>query len=230
MVTVTGDTQSVTDYAYGAVLAGVRDGTYHAGERLTEARLTRELGVSRVPLREALKRLAGEGVLEFYPNRGVVVRVLTRQDIADFFQLRASMEGLASRLTAGRVGEDGNRDHFARLLESARHPGSDHGAEAFMRHDAQIHGGIMERCGNRLLIRHWELLQLPVHRLRYFAGTTAWDFSTSVGDHERILAAVVTGDGRRAQELMAAHVERVAASVLQLSQADFDAAFNPRPR
>lgn len=219
--------QSVTDYAYAAILASVHDGTYHAGERLTEPRLTSELGVSRVPLREALKRLAAEGVLEFYPNRGVVVRILTRQDVAEFFQIRVALEGLASRLTAQRIGESGNRDHFATLLESTRHPGADHSPEAFMRHDSLVHGGIVARSGSQLLVKHWGLLQLPVHRLRYFADSTAWDFHASIHDHERILVAVVTGDGARAQEFMGTHIERVAAGVLQLSQADFDAVFNP---
>ena len=83
-----------------AITDGVKDGRYAPGQRLVEADLTAELGVSRGPLREALGRLAAEGVLELEPYRGAVVRRLTREDVEDLFSVREVLEGEAARLAA----------------------------------------------------------------------------------------------------------------------------------
>lgn len=219
---------TVADRVHAEIFARIASGQYAAGERLTEPRLVDEHGVSRVPLREVLKRLAAEGVVDLYPNRGAVVRVLTRSDISEYFQVRMALEGFASRLAALRIGEDDNRDYFGRILEEIRRPHPDHGADAFTEHDERVHGGVVRRCGNGVLAAHWNLLQLPLHRLRHFASTRTWDFEASLRDHEQVVMAVVAADPAAAQESMCAHLDRVVTRLLLLSQAEFDEVFNPR--
>ena len=218
---------SVPDRVHQEILRAVQDGRYAAGERLTEPRLVAEHAASRVPLREALKRLAVEGVLDVYPNRGAVVHVLRRQDVAEFFQMRMALEGLAAKLTAQRINEDDNRHYFAGLLESNRDGRSDDTPEAFAMHDDLMHGGLVRRSHNELLLKHWNQLQLPVHRLRHLAHSSSWDLSTSTHEHESVLDAVMAGDGDTAQRHMADHLQHVLNRVTQLPQSQFDAVFNP---
>jgi DNA-binding GntR family transcriptional regulator len=219
--------QRVSDRVHDEILDRVRNGSYVAGERLTETRLTTEHRVSRVPLREALKRLAAEGVLDLFPNRGAVVRILTKRDVSEFFQLRIALEGFASRLTARRLDEDDNWDYFGALLEEIRQRHTCDDPVGFAAHDDRVHGGIVRRCGNQLLVKHWALIKLPLHRLRYFASSQAWDIEVSMHDHEEVVCAVLARDGDAAQELMAAHLQRVVGRLMTLNQAEFDEVHNP---
>ncbi|WP_169702104.1 GntR family transcriptional regulator [Janibacter terrae] len=218
---------SVADRVYAEIFAEVAAGRYVAGERLTESRLATGHRVSRVPLREVLKRMAAEGILDLYPNRGAVVRVLSREDIHDYFEVRMALEGFASELVAAHIDRADNRDYFFEVVADMRRPHPDHGAEAFTEHDDLVHGGIVRRCGNKLLARQWQLLPLPLHRLRHFAGTNTWDFAASMQDHEEILAAVTAGRPDEAREQMVAHLDRVVQRVLSLDQKEFDGVFNP---
>ncbi|MFI0372246.1 GntR family transcriptional regulator [Actinomadura sp. 1N219] len=218
---------SASDRAHDAILTNLRDGVYLAGERLTESRLTDEIGVSRVPLREALKRLDAEGVLDLHPHRGAVVRVLERRDIAEFFQVRILLEGFASRLAAQRIHEDDNLDFFSGLLDLTQRAASGDEAAEFQTQNDLVHGGVVRRSGNRLLVRQWETMQLPLHRLRHFASSSTRSYDASTDDHAQILRAVVVGDGPEAQARMEAHLRHVVGTVMELNRTEFDNVFNP---
>ncbi|MEU3163086.1 GntR family transcriptional regulator [Streptosporangium sp. NPDC006930] len=227
----------MTDYIYETMSEHLRTGHYRAGERLTEARLTAELGVSRVPLREVLRRLAAEGAIEINPHRGASVRILTRDHIAQLFQVRMAVEGMAARLAAQRINEPGMRDQIMKLLElacpvhdpDAHDLGNDEtpGGGAGNPSESQIHGGIVEQSGNELLLAHWKMLEFPVHRLRYQSRTQPEQRLLSQRDHEAVLRAILAGDHEQAQRQMSNHVERVANAIHQLRDEEFNATVNP---
>jgi DNA-binding GntR family transcriptional regulator len=91
------------DRAYSALRAGILTGRHGFGERLGEIEIAAELGLSRTPVREALRRLGSEGLVEVLPNRGARVRTWTAQDLEESYELRAVLEGLAARRAAARV-------------------------------------------------------------------------------------------------------------------------------
>lgn len=89
---------ATVDYVVSQIRSGILDGRYVAGQRLITRDLTEDLGISRGPIREALRRLAAEGMVELVPNRSPVVRHLTIKQVSNLFQIRETLEGLAARL------------------------------------------------------------------------------------------------------------------------------------
>jgi DNA-binding GntR family transcriptional regulator len=85
------------DRAYSALRGGILDGRYGSGARLGEIEVADELGLSRTPVREALRRLGSEGLVEVQPRRGARVRAWSTQDLEETYELRALLEGLAAR-------------------------------------------------------------------------------------------------------------------------------------
>ena len=227
---------SATDRAYSAILNNALTGSYRAGERLTEARLTAELALSRIPVREALKRLALEGVIDLHRHRGATVRVMSRRDMAEFFQARGMLESQSAAVAAGRIGESSCDEERARLVAQMAQLRRWVGAEGccdkeqYADHNQQFHRLIVELSGNRLLLKMWGSLQLPVQRLKFFGRYRPADIRISIDDHSRIAEAILAGDSESAARFARNHVNRVAAALYELSDVEFDLVLNPGVR
>lgn len=231
--TVTASARSATDRAYASILHNTLTGTYRAGERLKESRLTAEFGLSRIPVREALKRLALEGVIDLHPHRGAVIRVTTRRDMVEFFQARAMLEGTSAHLAAGRVGETDCASDRAALIRHrntlrgwAEEPGACTASE-YAAHNQQFHELVVALSGNGLLARLWTNLQLPAQRLDFVQRYRPGDVQGSVAEHSRIADSILAGDGQAAERHAREHTNRVAATVHSLADDDFNHVFNP---
>lgn len=207
--------QSVVD----AIVEGVKDGRYAPGQRLVEADLTVELGVSRGPLREALGRLAAEGVLEIEPYRGALVRKLGRDDIVDLFQIRELLEGEAARLTATRIDDD---DHRARLTAAITAVDGYRGGNdtfAYMDENSRFHELIVELSGNKLLARLIGQLQVHAFRLLFRRMVVEDDaMQRSIAEHDDVATAILAGDARAAEKAMRQHVRRSGELVLRAAE------------
>jgi DNA-binding GntR family transcriptional regulator len=108
------------DFVVDEIREGILSGRYAPGQRLIGRDLTEYVGFSRGPVREALRRLSAEGLIEIVPNRGAVVRHLTRKQVEDLFVVRKNLEGLAARLAAERIHEGKNRALFSEVWEKVR--------------------------------------------------------------------------------------------------------------
>jgi len=224
---------SVTEYIYDVLIHRLRTGEFKAGERLVEARLTRELGVSRVPLREVLRRLAAEGAIEMSPHRGASVRVIGRREMAELFQVRVAVEGCAAALAAGRINEPGVREAVHELLDHACPTEvidlsiDDDAGHRHSTTEAEIHRGIVQQSDNQLLLRHWQMLEMPIHRLRYHGSVSEQQRKRSQCEHEVVLRAMLAGTPDEAQSAMTTHVTRIANDIQQMRDAEFNALVNP---
>ena len=98
-------TVSLADQVFGKLESDIITGVYPRGEILTELRLVEELGVSRTPVREALRRLQAEHIIE-EGAKGMIVMGISKQDLEDIFEIRARLEGLTARMTAERITEE----------------------------------------------------------------------------------------------------------------------------
>src|SRR3546814_7375523 len=96
----------------------ILDGSLAPGQRLISRDLIEELGISRGPLREAFRRLAADRLIELIPNRGAVVRRLSRAEIINLFQIREALEGQAARLAAERIDQGGRSEEHTSELQS----------------------------------------------------------------------------------------------------------------
>lgn len=208
-----------------AIENGIQVGEFAAGQRLTEAALTKKLNVSRGPLREAMHLLQGDGLIEIHPNKGAVVRALTRKDLAEFFQLRSLFEALAAGRCARRIDEEGVRDTFVRLHEEAAALQRGEHPREFAEHDADLHAALIKHANNATLEDHWRRLQMPVMRLRFLGNLNTIDVAQSAAEHVELLGHILDGNEAKAEAASRAHVARLNGIVQRMGQAEFDRLF-----
>jgi len=211
-----------TDYAIDALTAAIRAGRFAPGERLTEAQLTRDLDVSRGSLREALRRVAADGLIDLEPHRGAVVRRLGRRELSDLLVVREVLEGLAASLAAGRSGTGEAGERIAALRIKARALRSGRPASDLLDNNVEFHRAIAELGANPALVRLIEQLQLPAFRRRFFDQVQNADWERSLREHEAVLDAISDGDAQLAEQLMRAHIRRTRRIFEALPEDAFD--------
>jgi GntR family transcriptional regulator, rspAB operon transcriptional repressor len=176
------------------------------GTELSEVALSRELSVSRGPIREAMGRLAAEGLVTIRPRRGAEVRSLTPQELIDAYQVREALEVMAVRLAVPRI----TTSDLARLDElvtsMAEFARKDRVAEFFAANVA-FHELLCQLSGNQKLQEVHHRLEGEISRFQARTLALRGSLESSVSEHRAILAAVRLGDVDKACELTAAHVQ-----------------------
>lgn len=213
---------SITERAMHALTRAIHDGVYSPGQRLTEIQLSRELGISRGSLREIFRRLAARGLIEQEPNRGAVVKRISRETVMNILATREVLEGLAASLAAQQVAEPGNRGKVEAMKEAIAASQKTPEGFDFMEDNTRFHDFIIELSANDVLQMQIEQLQLPGIRSRFFSqiSLTAWE--SSLYEHRAILDAILDGDAAFAEQLMRAHVRKARKHFAELPAALFD--------
>jgi len=178
------------------------------GVRLVESDLTARFAVSRGPVREALRRLAAEGLIEHTPNRGALVRRLTRREIQELFQIRLELEGLAARLAAESV-DPSERERFANAIRPIFAQGARQACD-YLQENAAFHEAIMRLAGNRQLRDLSMRLHLPLILAQVGETLTPDALCASVAEHRAIAKAILASDPQAAVAAIRAHLERAA--------------------
>ena len=178
------------------------------GTRLVEIDLTARFAVSRGPVREALRRLAAEGLIEHVPHRGALVRRLSPREIQELFEVRVELERLAARLAA----QSANARMRARFAARIRPIFDDapRSAPQYLLENADFHGAIMDLAGNRQLRDIAMRLHLPLIMAQVGDILSAQVLEDSVREHRAIAAAIMTRDAVAAAHAMRAHLARAA--------------------
>jgi len=200
--------KNAADRVYGALKAGILDGTYGFGARLGEVELADTFGVSRTPVREALRRLDTEDLIETLPNRGARVRSWSGHELDDIFDLRALLEGHAAGLAAGRAGKDdiellhGLCDEMDRMSRGGRAYDLNRLADF----NRQLHQKILELSGNALLpqlVR--SITQLPIV-VSTFSHYSVEQLQRSMRQHRELVEALAAHDVQCADAVMRSHI------------------------
>ena len=184
------------------------------GMRLNERVLCAQLGISRTPLREAIKLLATEGLVELLPNRGAVVAAIDAARLGQTLQVMGSLESLAGELACRNAAKE--RIGAIRRLHQdmlAMHAKGD--LAAYFRYNQAIHEQIVEASGNGVLANTYRQLNANVRRARYMANLSQERWDAAVREHEAILAALEERDVQRLTRLLRAHLEEKLAAVLR---------------
>lgn len=192
----------------------ILSGTLRDGDRLVERDLAERLGISRGPVRDALRRLDAEGLVVLLPRRGARVATLTAADGEEIIALRAATEPLAVRAlaTAEPAGYAADLQRIVDDLFTACDAGDWSGA---VRHDFALHRRIHELSGRRRLLHTWETISAPllhIFRLSRDLYPAIGDIATS---HQALLDDVVSGDPARAETAARAHVTRFGPELLR---------------
>lgn len=211
-----------TEHAITALTDAIRAGRFAPGERLTEAQLTRDLDVSRGSLREALRRVAADGLIELEPHRGAVVRRLGRRELSDLLVVREALEGLAAALAAERIERPGHREQIGVLRHKTRELLSGARVGDLLDNNIEFHRSIAQLGANSALSRLIEQLQLPAFRKRFFDFVADADWERSLREHEVVLDAIGDGDAQLAEQLMRAHIRRTRRVFEALPENAFD--------
>ena len=177
------------------------------GEPLLEVNLSQALGISRTPLREALKQLAAEGLVELQLNRSAVVAPLRRDELTELFEAVSGIERCAAELAALRMTEQDVERLEALQMRIERHHERGELRDYFEANQ-QIHGTIVGFARNSVLKASHDALLARVERARLFALSADGRWEESVQEHRQILAALKARDAERAGQLLARHVRR----------------------
>jgi DNA-binding GntR family transcriptional regulator len=186
-----------------ALRRAIVTGRYKPGERMVEARLSAELGISRIPIREALRTLAAEGLVLLLPNRGARVAAVSPELAADLVEVRSTLEGLNARLAA----RHGNRplvEELRSVLAEGNKAAKESNVADLVRLNAEFHDKLAEAGGNAIL---WDIMRTLRERTgAVFARNTAARAVQDWDEHSQILAAVIEGDEELASLLATRHV------------------------
>ena len=194
--------------AYQAIRHAILSGRYPPGARLVEEDLANECGVSRTPVRDALRVLASELYVTSVPNHGTFVTAWSTEDIETIFELRALLEGYGARRAAERA-TPAQLDALAQqaaMIDKALARRAAPNLDMFMQANRRFHDIIMEAAqSERLAMMVQRLVQPPVvaHTAQRYRR---WDIERSNAHHHEIIEAMRAGDGRWAEAVMTAHI------------------------
>jgi DNA-binding GntR family transcriptional regulator len=201
-----GEAASLADQAYYALRELIVSLELAPGSAIKEPELTARLGIGRTPVREALRRLALERLVEVYPRRGMFVTTVDVRDLARLCEVRAVLEPEAARLAAERATRQDLEEINVLLEELVVERRRD--ARLLIALDERIHRAIYRCCHNQLLEETLEWYYTHALRIWALALDRAPDLPGAVLEHHALLDAIARGKGERASALMRAHVEQ----------------------
>jgi DNA-binding GntR family transcriptional regulator len=182
-------------------------GELRPGQSLGEADLSDALGISRTPLREALKQLATEGLVELRLNRSAVVAPFRREELSELFEAVAGIERCAAELAAARM-EPRDVERLQALQDKIEWHHGRGELRDYFETNQQIHSAIVDCARNAVLKATHDVLLARAERARFFALSVLGRWDESVREHQEILAALKAGDATRAGQLLGHHVRR----------------------
>ncbi|WZL73553.1 GntR family transcriptional regulator [Clostridiaceae bacterium 35-E11] len=208
--------QPLRDVVFEHLRNAILTGDLKPGERLMEVQLAEQLGVSRTPVREAIRKLELEGLLVMVARKGAYVADVSIKDILDVLEVRSVLEGLAASLAAERMTEEELEElelisyHFKKYIESGN-------VEGMIEKDREFHDRIFRSTRNPKLMQIAQGLQEQVHRFRtsYFA-----EYNKSkalLSEHQAILEAISDRNAAKAQQLAQNHIEEMENTLISVA-------------
>ena len=188
-----------------AIRTGIVRGSLPPGRRLSEPELARQLGVSRTPVREAIRVLEREGLLRRVPGRGVSVVEISLDDVEEIYTIKSVLEGVAVRLACQRA-TDRDLERLYRYIREmeALADGPDIGAYAGV--SREFHAALIRAARSPRLSEIYRIVDTPVQRLRVYSLSQPGRPPDSVREHRAILDAIARRDPDEAESLIRSHV------------------------
>ena len=205
--------QSLHDQVVTRVRDLIIEGALVPGTRIHEGQLGAKLGVSRTPLREALKFLASEGLIELRASRGAIVRRFTAKDVRDMLDVLAVLEAFAARL-ACRVATDAQIAEVRRLHDRMVDRYAVRDRLEYFKLNQAIHSAFLRLAGNAALEEAHASLQSRMKRIRYIGNEEPPKWAAALAEHEEMIRALEKRDGDALADVVARHLENTWARVL----------------
>jgi len=203
-----------------ALVAPLREmilqGELRPGEKVPEEQLCERFGVSRTPIREALKVLAAEGVLQILPHRGAIVARITEEQIEELFPIMASLERLAGLLACERVSNADVRRVRALHDKMLQHFKSGNESE-YLRQNRLIHEAFFEIAGNTMLSALYQQILTRIHVCRFVVRKSPEHWQRAVAEHEQMIELLEARDGAKLAALLEFHITGTTAGIARES-------------
>ena len=195
------------DVVFENLRGAIVEGKLKPGQRLMEVQLAEQLGVSRTPVREAIRKLELEGLVVMLPRKGAYVVNMSLKDVVDVLEIRASLEGLAASLSAERI-TDEDIKKLESIVEEFENNVDESNVEALLKKDVEFHECIFKSTNNKRLHQLINSLWEQVYRFRV---TYISDYDSTVNiveEHKMILDAIKRGDSEMAKKYAMEHIQK----------------------
>lgn len=201
------DYKPLREVIFNSLREAIIVGELKPGERLMEVQLAEKMGVSRTPVREAIRKLELEGLVTMIPRKGAHVAELSTKDIMDVLELRSSLDGLATSLAADRITEDEIKslEHVNTQFSNYNEKGNLQGS---IKKDVEFHDIIYKASRNDKLIQIASNLREQAHRFRVIYLKDYMNPTDLVKEHAEILEAIKNRDRDRAQKAAESHIHK----------------------
>ena len=206
---------------YRALKTEIIKGSLKPGTKLSEGKIAEQMGVSRTPVREALKELAAEGFVKMNPNQAVVVSNASVEDVQEVLQIRGVLEGLAARLATKMISEEEIKE-LEKYQKQMEYYTKKDDVLAFSEMDAEFHELILNVCGNNRLIQIRKNLSDQAHRYRIRSLSVPGRLKYSLKEHQEIVEALKRKNAEQADRLSQKHIENVLANILAHKEKEED--------
>ncbi|WP_419726031.1 GntR family transcriptional regulator [Terrisporobacter petrolearius] len=194
------------DVVFENLRTAILEGNLKAGKRLMEVQLAEQLGVSRTPIREAIRKLELEGLVVMLPRKGAYVANMSFKDLIDVLEIRASLEGLAASLASERL-RDEDIVELERVAKEFEKSVRETDIDTVLKKDVEFHEKIFLMANNKKLYHLITSLWEQVHRFRVTYVSNYEASLSLVDEHNRILEAIKSGDSELAKKYATEHIE-----------------------
>lgn len=205
---------TVVDYTIEAMRDAIISGAFAPGQRLIVADITKMFSVSAGPVREAIRRLTGEGLVEIEPHRGASVRKYSKQELQEIHQIRAVIEGMAAALAAQNSQDPELRAEMEDIRGEMDRSAASEDISRYLANNQKFHDLILRMANNQLARQLAKTLVLPLYQFRLPHRMTVEDLHASYAYHQRIIAAILNGKAEAAERAMREHISSAGEGVI----------------
>lgn len=197
---------TLTDSVQQEIERQILIGEIKAGEKLSESKIAQSLGVSRGPVREAMRGLKEAGLVDIVANKGVIVRAIGLDEVIDLYDLRGSLFAFTCETLARRC-TDEHRVMLQGMIDQMVHAYGDGDRELYYRINIEFHAAIVDFCGNRRAKQTYNSIVKEMHLFRRRGlMSTIENIESSIKEHTDIAEAIFAGDPIRASQAGAMHL------------------------
>jgi len=198
---------------YESLKESILNGSLKPGEKLMESRIAEDLGVSRTPVREAIRKLEKEKYVKMIPRKGAYVEDLTMEDILEVLEIRIVLEGLASKLAARNISEE-MKDRIRKNMENFDSASSELDRKELISLDEKFHHIIYQSSGNKKLNEIVRELQDQFQRFRLSYFSELSSYMKLANSHNKLYQAIIDGDEEAAEDYAKEHIEEIRDNII----------------
>lgn len=203
------------DVVFNTLREAILKGDFAPGERLMEKQLAEKMGVSRTPIREAIRKLELEGLVIMVPRKGAEVASITSKDISDVLEVRATLEALAVKLACKKMSES-ELEELQQVNDDFKTAAQEKNVSVLIEKDVEFHDIIFHSSDNDKLISIINNLREQIYRFRVEYIYKMKDYTELVKEHDEIVKAMLERKGKDASDIAHEHIKNQELSVLEL--------------